>query len=284
MLRGCHVQDYNTTPQMGWSHAPWYPRDMLRIGSRGPEVSSWQGFLASMGDLAATPDGAFGPATDAATRAFQRAEGLDADGVVGPDTYRTALARGWIPAGGMAASRYEIVPARWFTPGTDDRDVSLVVVHTTEGPRRARQARNTAAWFADERSRGSAHYVVDPELTVQCVLERDVAWHSGHKPTNLRSIGIEHCGRADQTPEDWADEASVAELRRSAELVADACSRHSVPAIWLTVEDLRTGGAGICGHRTVTDAFNAGKGHVDPGPSFPVATYLDMVESAMKAR
>ena len=252
---------------------------MLRIGSRGPETLSWQGLLQSQGYSPGTIDGVFGAGTADATKSFQKAHGLEDDGVVGPATYRAALEVGWKPLAGDYPGA-EFVPARWFTPSID-RDVQVIVIHTTEGQERPRQAKNTAAWFADERSRGSAHYTVDPEIVVQSVLEKDIAWHSGHKGTNSRSIGVEHCGRADQTPEQWEDATSTAELIHSSVLVAHLCSKYSIPVAWLTVKELKEGRSGLCGHKLVTDAFNAGKGHYDPGPSFPVARYLDLVLEQM---
>lgn len=53
----------------------------LRRGSRGEEVKIVQR------KLRLTPDGAFGPATEAAVKAFQSSAGLTPDGVVGPQTW-----------------------------------------------------------------------------------------------------------------------------------------------------------------------------------------------------
>jgi hypothetical protein len=57
---------------------------LLRRGARGAAVATWQWRLRlALGrDLAVDED--FGPATEAATRDFQRARGLGVDGVVGP--------------------------------------------------------------------------------------------------------------------------------------------------------------------------------------------------------
>ena len=70
---------------------------ILRVGVRGPEVVRWQNFLIGKGLLRGKADGVFGPVTASATRAFQRANGLTADGVVGPQSYATALQAGFDP-------------------------------------------------------------------------------------------------------------------------------------------------------------------------------------------
>jgi peptidoglycan hydrolase-like protein with peptidoglycan-binding domain len=60
---------------------------VLRLGSTGPLVEQWQTFLQQQGLVEVGPvDGRFGPRTQAATRTFQAARGLVADGVVGPKT------------------------------------------------------------------------------------------------------------------------------------------------------------------------------------------------------
>lgn len=64
-------------------------RPVLRQGDSGPDVLYLQTLLSSVGDPI-DADGAFGPKTAAAVKAFQKAHGLTADGVVGPKTW-TAL-------------------------------------------------------------------------------------------------------------------------------------------------------------------------------------------------
>ncbi len=65
----------------------------LRTGSQGPDVRRWQEFLAAQG-YDVTPDGNFGPHTAAATKAYQQAKGLTADGVVGDGTWAAACQDG----------------------------------------------------------------------------------------------------------------------------------------------------------------------------------------------
>src|SRR4029450_5106430 len=70
---------------------------ILRRGSEGEDVRKWQRFLIGQGLLQGAADGVFGPATEAATKAFQRRAQLGADGWVGPQTYAGALQRGFDP-------------------------------------------------------------------------------------------------------------------------------------------------------------------------------------------
>jgi Meckel syndrome type 1 protein len=62
--------------------APGAPSELLRSGSTGPDVVRVQSALGQ------TPDGVFGPRTDAAVRVFQGRNGLRVDGIVGPQTWR----------------------------------------------------------------------------------------------------------------------------------------------------------------------------------------------------
>jgi peptidoglycan hydrolase-like protein with peptidoglycan-binding domain len=74
------------------AHSP-----VLAPGDRGPDVRTWQEalnrWIAATHPSAAllSVDGIFGPATEAAVRGFQQAQGVTVDGLVGPET-RAALA------------------------------------------------------------------------------------------------------------------------------------------------------------------------------------------------
>ncbi|MEU2247542.1 peptidoglycan-binding protein [Streptomyces sp. NPDC019224] len=62
----------------------------LRAGSRGSSVTALQYLLNSRG-RSVKADGAFGPATTAGVKAFQKAQRLAADGVVGPRTWEALV-------------------------------------------------------------------------------------------------------------------------------------------------------------------------------------------------
>ncbi|MEX1178409.1 MAG: peptidoglycan-binding protein [Nitriliruptor sp.] len=68
----------------------------IQHGSVGPEVEDVQRRLSAVG-LSCDPDdpGRFGDTTASAVRAFQQQRGLQADGVVGPDTWRSLVAAGY---------------------------------------------------------------------------------------------------------------------------------------------------------------------------------------------
>ena len=59
----------------------------LKQGHSGAPVTALQNRLNQLGFNAGAADGQFGPKTTAAVKAFQRAKGLEADGVAGPKTW-----------------------------------------------------------------------------------------------------------------------------------------------------------------------------------------------------
>lgn len=167
------------------------------------------------------------------------------------------------------------IPAKNFSKANRTA-IDLVVIHTAECGETSKAAENVAGYFAGSHApQASAHYTVDNDSITQSVLEKDIAWHAG--PVNGISIGVEHAGYAKQTAAEWNDDYSRAMLARSAELVGDICRRYSIPIRWLTAEDLARGERrGICGHVDVTKGLKSGT-HWDPGPNFPVDSYLAMV-------
>jgi putative peptidoglycan binding protein len=61
------------------------PYPTIRKGSRGEAVAKWQRIIG------VAPDGNFGSGTETATKTWQAAHGLTADGVVGPATWQKSL-------------------------------------------------------------------------------------------------------------------------------------------------------------------------------------------------
>ena len=69
---------------------------LYRLGDEGPAVRDIQDRLANLGhESAGDTRGVFGAATTEAVKAFQRSKGLQADGIVGPDTWRSLYEAGY---------------------------------------------------------------------------------------------------------------------------------------------------------------------------------------------
>ena len=255
---------------------------VLRKGSSGPDVAAWQRAIG------VTADGAFGPKTDAATRAWQTAHGVPADGIVGPATWATAgvhLSEDSSVAGMFAnpdGLPFPFVEAKGLSR-MGRKEVRVVVIHTMECQELKGRARWCAEWFAGKYAptypapQASAHYMVDAEEVVQGVRECDMSWHAGS--ANPFSIGIEHAGYAGQNAQQWDDSYSRAVLDRSAQLVAGICKRWNIPIAKLGPGELQQGQHGLAGHVDCTNAFSGGRGHTDPGPSFPWGAYLALVRA-----
>ncbi|MFF3378470.1 peptidoglycan-binding protein [Streptomyces sp. NPDC002680] len=71
----------------------------VKSGSKGPAVKALQQQLTDNG-YPATADGAYGPATAIAVKAFQKAKGLTVDGIVGPNTWARLVNGGGGSGGG----------------------------------------------------------------------------------------------------------------------------------------------------------------------------------------
>jgi murein L,D-transpeptidase YcbB/YkuD len=69
------------------------PTTTLKPGDTGPQVRVLQHALNALGYSVGTPDGVYGPKTEAAVKEFQQAAGLTADGVFGPQTMNAMIHR-----------------------------------------------------------------------------------------------------------------------------------------------------------------------------------------------
>lgn len=169
------------------------------------------------------------------------------------------------------------VQARSYTDHRDVAKPDLIVLHSAESQERPNTAENIAAWFAGPTApQASAHFVVDSDSIVQCVLLDHRAWHA--PGVNDRSIGIELAGKASQTREQWLDAYGQKMLRLAAGLVADLCHVYGIPVRFVGHAGLPSGLPGITTHVEVSLAFPVhSAGHWDPGPQFPVDWFLDQV-------
>ncbi len=64
---------------------------ILKNGSKGDTVKSWQTLLNFWGFSCGNVDGIFGAKTTEMTKKFQKEYGLEADGIVGPATWGMML-------------------------------------------------------------------------------------------------------------------------------------------------------------------------------------------------
>jgi peptidoglycan hydrolase-like protein with peptidoglycan-binding domain len=241
---------------------------VLRKGMTGADVAAWQAIVG------VTADGIFGTDTETATKAWQTAHGLDADGVVGPQTRAKAAEAGGTSPGTAGGGPFPFVQARHYQVANRTK-IDLVVIHDMEAPETSVTAENCAAYFAGPNAPvASAHYCIDNDSIVECVKEKDVAFHA--PGANHNGVGLEHAGYARQSAEDWADTFSETMLRRSARLAADICARYSIPIEFVDADRLQAGHRGITTHAAVTAAFHQST-HTDPGPSFPMSRYIEML-------
>lgn len=80
----------------------------------------------------------------------------------------------------------------------DNRQIKYIVIHyTTSRSSTKGSAKSSRDWFNNPNAQASAHYCVDDDSIIQCVEDKDSAWHCGTKGTyycecrNANSIGIE---------------------------------------------------------------------------------------------
>jgi putative chitinase len=91
--------------------------NILKVNSSGADVTALQDALARAGFNPGNVDGLFGLGTEAAVLAFQRSQGLAADGVVGPST-ATALGLAAIPSVPSAVSGVSVQVVSQLFPVT----------------------------------------------------------------------------------------------------------------------------------------------------------------------
>jgi hypothetical protein len=153
---------------------------LLKKNSTGSEVQAWQAFLIDQKFLKGTPSSTFDTATEKATRAFQTAQKLTADGIVGNETRARALALGFA-ADDSDESTLGIQPD--VTPLADKRLVPKDLITQAQKLGLAPAALKAVT---DVEARGSG-FLTDGRLLI--LFEGHIFWNElealGKKPETL---------------------------------------------------------------------------------------------------
>ena len=102
--------------------APSLGSETLRIGSQGSAVALLQSKLKELGYYTGTADGIFGTVTAAAVTAFQRANGLTADGIAGEKTLSKLTSAKAVAAKATAAPAATAAPTATLLKSGDKGD------------------------------------------------------------------------------------------------------------------------------------------------------------------
>jgi len=181
-------------------------------------------------------------------------------------------------------------PAHWSEGA--NKPIRRVVIHSTVSPCEPGGAEQIAAYFRSQSAGGSAHYVVDPENTVQAAYDSVICWHA---PPNQNSLGIEMCDTPGPVPTAdvgsttwkklkaswrWTKPNQQKMLKRTARLTAKLCLAYNLPPYFVTAKDLKRGVRGVTTHAEVSKAWGQST-HWDPG-FWPRTAFMLMVRSEVK--
>jgi len=170
----------------------------IRQGSRGPQVRQLQVLLNRHG-AALKEDGIFGPLTRSAVEAFQRANGLIVDGVVGGQTWDalTGAKAAWpndiVKVEGREIRLLPIDSNQYIEAWS--RKTQIVLHHTAGGP----DPEGVARWWNTDPSRVATAFIIggagkSDGRIVQVFDDRSWAWHLGSdRGGDHLAIGIELC-------------------------------------------------------------------------------------------
>lgn len=163
------------------------------------------------------------------------------------------------------------------------KTTQAITLHATDGHEGPSKAEDVAAMFArvfsPPQKKRSCTFVVDTDTAVLCVPPHVTAWHCGETGNRLTE-GVELCGRANQTREQWFDALSLPMLCIAARLVAQRCTVNQIEPVFVDRAGLRAGLRGITTHAEISAAWHESK-HTDPGPNFPLREFVAAVRGAM---
>lgn len=170
-------------------------------------------------------------------------------------------------------------PGNYSPVSRHSTQVQAITLHSTEGHEGLTAAEDLGRMFAGLLTpKRSCHYGVDGNSVCQYVPDLHTAWQCGHTG-NQFTIGIELCGTAKQSRDEWLDRLSKPALALCARLVAELCARYQLPVKALGPVALRAGERGITTHAAISQAWRQST-HTDPGAHFPMTDFVLAVEIA----
>jgi len=189
---------------------------ILKLGSKGPDVKILQEYLnttkfpvatSGLGSKGKETEN-FGPATDAAVKKWQRANGLKDDGVVGPVTWNimglatTDISEYQAKPSRIPEIKRQFLPNGEFFAGPTKKDWAFL--HHTAGWENPYST--ISAWARDTRGAIATEFVLGgPKITdgnttwdgelVQAFPAGGYGWHlgTGNNVMHRNSVGIEVC-------------------------------------------------------------------------------------------
>ena len=153
-------------------------------------------------------------------------------------------------------------------------DIHLCVMHSTEGP----TAEAAARWFANPKSKGSAHLCVDDKRCYQTLPPSFIPWAA--PGANRQGFHIEMAGFAAWAARVWGTKHRKT-LERAAYKAAKACHAYKIPPRWVSAAGLKAGHKGITTHAECSKAF--GGDHTDPGRGWPRRLFMRRVRHYYRA-
>lgn len=172
------------------------------------------------------------------------------------------------------------VEAKWYRRGTRRARAIWIVLHATHGAEHKRAAEDGARelQMIPPKAMGgrprSTHVFIDTDSVVQCVPWESESYHGGAF-ANMYGEGVELCGRADQTREEWFDALSLPMLNLAAHFIRWRSEQLFIPLIYRGPKDLVNRVPGVTTHAAITEAFPGSTDHWDPGPAFPMTELLE---------
>lgn len=172
------------------------------------------------------------------------------------------------------ASVTGVIQAKWFKAVSTERPKDVVVVHSAELPNKPKAAKAVANFFSRLETPASAHLSIDSQETYRSVADNDVAYAA--PGANHNGLHAELTAYAHYSRGEWEQPLMIAMLQRAADAVREWCDKYDIPKTYISAEQLKSGQRGITTHNDVSKAFRRST-HWDPGPGFPMNTFLVMV-------